>query len=69
MPYSIRLAGRTLSRVVHAIHRTVASFDDDAARIAYLNGATDRTDLEFRMRELDAARDPLSGYPGNFSIH
>lgn len=69
MPYSIKLAGRTISRVVHAIHRTVASFNDDAARMAYLNGATDRTDLELRMRELDTARDPLPGYPGNFSIH
>ena len=69
MPSSIKLTGRAISRMVDAFHRTVASFNDDAARMAYLNGATDRSDLEFRMRELDAARDPLTGYPGNFSIH
>lgn len=68
MPYSIKLAGQAMSVVAHAMHRALASFNEDAARMAYLNGATDRIDLELRMRELDTARDPLAGYPTNFSF-
>lgn len=69
MAYSIKLAGQAMAIVSHAVHRAFAGLNEDATRLAYLNGATDRIDLELRMREVDKWSDRLSGYPTNFVVH
>jgi hypothetical protein len=70
MAYSLKAAAHTIATIAQATHRAFARFDEDTAHTAYLDGATDRIDLELRMRELDRpTRRTLAGYPNNFSIH
>jgi hypothetical protein len=54
---------------MRATQRVLGAINDDASHLAYLNEATDRVDLEMRIRELDRPRQALAGYPTNFSMH
>jgi len=54
---------------MRATQRVLGAINDDASHLAYLNEATDRVDLEMRIRELDRPRHALAGYPTNFSMH
>jgi hypothetical protein len=69
MIYALRIAGQTLATVTRVAQETFAFFDGDATARAYLNGATDRIDLELRMRELDRPRRTADSYQTNFSMH
>jgi len=65
----LRSAGHAIAAGVQAALRAFDADGDDTASRAYLNGATDRIDLELRMRELDGPRRNRMTYPTNFAIH
>ena len=50
--------------MINVIRRQLRILTEQEARLAYLNEATDRVDLEKRMRELDLPGRVLSSYPG-----
>jgi hypothetical protein len=42
------------------LRRSLGFLTEEESRLAFLNQATDRVDLERRMRELDSPRGPLA---------
>ena len=66
---TFRIAGQVLATLADAARKALALFDGDASARAYLDGATDRIDLELRMRELDRPRRSAGVYPTNFSMN
>jgi hypothetical protein len=69
MGYSLDAARHAVTAIMRATKRVIGSISDDACRLAYLSEATDRVDLEMRIREFDRPRRALAGYPTNFSMH
>src|SRR5271165_925205 len=66
---TFRTVGEVLTTVADAARKALALFDGDSSARAYLDGATDRIDLELRMRELDRPRRSAGVYPTNFSMN
>ena len=69
MANSLNAASQAVAAIMRATQRVLGAIHDDASRLAYLNEATDRVDLEMRIRELGRPRQALAGYPTNFSMH
>jgi hypothetical protein len=69
MANSLNAASQAVAAIMRATQRVLGAINDDASHLAYLNEATDRVDLEMRIRELDRPRRALAGYPTNFSMH
>jgi len=60
-PFTI--TGIEISEAVRKIRRHLGILTEDEARLAYIDEATDRIDLELRMRDLDRSHRSFSSFP------
>ena len=66
MAHPIKVLGQQLTSIARAAQRRLSAFNRDADRIAYIDDATDRIDLELRIRKLDQPRRTMPFHPGTF---
>lgn len=54
-----------ITNMIADIRHNLGIVTEAEARLAYVEGATDRVDLEMRLREVDRPSRSFDPYPGN----